>query len=65
MYIPAFEGKKPAVWLGMVGVADIRGVFTDYALFHEGALANATSVLQAQGKVKGSNVKPFSIQAFE
>ncbi|CAD6589383.1 MAG: hypothetical protein ASARMPRED_004020 [Alectoria sarmentosa] len=40
-------------------------VFADYALFHEGALANATSVLQAEGKVKGSNVKPFSIQAFE
>lgn len=49
----------------MVGVADVRVVFADYALFHEGALANATSVLQAEGKVKGSNVKPFSIQAFE
>ena len=36
----------------------------DYALFHQSALTNATNVLQAAGKVLGSNVKPFSIQAF-
>ena len=38
--------------------------FADFAAFHEGALANATSVLQAEGKVLGSNVKPVSVQAF-
>ncbi|KAL2046767.1 hypothetical protein ABVK25_011555 [Lepraria finkii] len=36
----------------------------DFASFHESALANATSVLQREGKVLGLNVKPFSIQAF-
>ena len=39
-------------------------VFADYAAFHESALANATSVLQAQGRILGSNVKPVSIQSF-
>lgn len=36
----------------------------DFAAFHESSLANATSILQAEGKVLGSSVKPFSIQAF-
>lgn len=39
-------------------------MFADYALFHEQALANATSLLQEEGKVLGTNVNPFSIQAF-
>ena len=34
----------------------------DSASFHEGGLANATSILQMAGKVMGSNVKTFSIQ---
>jgi len=37
---------------------------TDFAKFHEGALANATSVLQAQGKILGTNVNAISIQGF-
>ncbi len=36
----------------------------DFALFHEDALQNATAVLQAEGKIKGDNVKPFSVQDF-
>ena len=36
----------------------------DYASFHEASLTNATNVLQAAGKISGSSVKPFSIQAF-
>jgi hypothetical protein len=40
------------------------GLFADYAAFHEFAITNAKNVLQAQGKIRGSNVEPFSIQAF-
>lgn len=36
----------------------------DYAEFHEAALTNATEVLQAQGKVLGTNLDPVSIQDF-
>lgn len=36
----------------------------DYAVFHEGALANATQILQDQGKILGTNLKPISVQSF-
>ena len=36
----------------------------DVAEFHEGALTNATAILQKQGKIKGLNIKPQSVQKF-
>ena len=36
----------------------------DHAFLHESALTKATNVLQAEGKVFRSNVRPFSIQPF-
>jgi hypothetical protein len=39
-------------------------IFIDFAVFHQDALNNATSVLQAQGKILGTNVAPFSVQGF-
>lgn len=44
--------------------ADVEARFADYAEFHETALTNATQVLQKQGKVLGTNLKPVSIQSF-
>ncbi|KAI0876194.1 hypothetical protein GGS24DRAFT_514340 [Hypoxylon argillaceum] len=40
------------------------GHVQDFAAFHEGALNNASSILSAQGKIKGINVDPVSAQAF-
>jgi hypothetical protein len=36
----------------------------DFAVFHENALKNATSVLAAQGKITGTNIGPYSYQNF-
>ncbi|PQE23433.1 hypothetical protein CJF30_00010515 [Rutstroemia sp. NJR-2017a BBW] len=36
----------------------------NFAVFHENALKNATTVLAAQGKIKGTNIGPYSYQNF-
>ena len=39
-------------------------VVADFAAFHESALNNASSVLKAQGKLKGVGTVPVSVQSF-
>ncbi|TEY59439.1 hypothetical protein BOTCAL_0192g00020 [Botryotinia calthae] len=36
----------------------------NFAVFHENALKNVSSVLTAQGKIKGINLQPYSVQNF-
>ncbi|KAK8909190.1 hypothetical protein QC760_001921 [Botrytis cinerea] len=36
----------------------------NFAVFHENALKNMSSVLTAQGKIKGINLQPYSVQNF-
>ncbi|KAF7907034.1 uncharacterized protein EAF01_004621 [Botrytis porri] len=36
----------------------------NFAVFHENALKNVSSVLTAQGKIKGINLQPYSVENF-
>ncbi|PSR84011.1 hypothetical protein BD289DRAFT_434888 [Coniella lustricola] len=56
-----FEAETLVVWSIY---ACETGHARNFALFHEGALKNATSILQAQNKLKGITVGPVSAQNF-
>lgn len=64
MHIPNPQAAEN-LSLGFRGASMLtERLFADYALFHEHALANATRVLQEEGKVLGSSLKAVSIQSF-
>ena len=44
--------------------ADVGAFFEDWAGFDDSAFNRATSILKAEGKLLGTSVAPFSIQAF-